>query len=102
MSEPYRANRSLPTGTVTFLFTDIEGSTRHWETQHVAMQQAPVHHDAIIRDTIEANAGYLVKTTGASSSANCPLMARHQSLWEDSAILAGKRTRNRHVSALLD
>src|ERR1700682_2157210 len=39
----------------------------------------------------------------ASSSASCPkLMARHQSLWEDRAILVGKRTGNRHVWALLD
>ena len=59
-----RADRLLPTGTVTFLFTDIEGSTRLWETQHAAMQQALAHHDAIMRDAIEANDGYLVKTTG--------------------------------------
>jgi len=38
-----RADRSLPTGTVTFLFTDIEGSTRLWETQHAAMQPALAH-----------------------------------------------------------
>ena len=50
-----RADRSLPTGTVTFLFTDIEGSTRLWETQHAAMQQALADHDAIICDAIEAN-----------------------------------------------
>ena len=57
-------DRVLPTGTVTFLFTDIEGSTRLWETQHAAMQLALAHHDAIMRDAIEANDGYLVKTTG--------------------------------------
>jgi predicted ATPase/class 3 adenylate cyclase len=54
----------FPTGTVTFLFTDIEGSTRLWETQRAAMQQALAHHDAIMRDAIESNDGYLVKTTG--------------------------------------
>ena len=58
-----------PTGTVTFLFTDIEGSTRLWETQHAAMQQALAHHDAILRDAIEANDGYLVKTTGDGAHA---------------------------------
>src|SRR6202158_4884008 len=59
-----RADRFLPSGTVTFLFTDIEGSTRLWETQRAAMQQALAHHDAIMRDAIESNDGYLVKTTG--------------------------------------
>jgi class 3 adenylate cyclase len=54
----------LPTGAVTFLFTDIEGSTRLWETQHAAMQRALARHDAILRDAIELNDGYLVKTTG--------------------------------------
>jgi predicted ATPase/class 3 adenylate cyclase/Tfp pilus assembly protein PilF len=59
-----RADRSPPSGTVTFLFTDIEGSTRLWETQHAAMQHALANHDSIIRDAIEANDGYLIKTTG--------------------------------------
>ena len=54
----------LPTGTVTFLFTDIEGSTRLWETQHATMVQALAHHDAIMREAIESNDGLLVKTTG--------------------------------------
>ena len=64
-----RADRFLPSGTVTFLFTDIEGSTRLWETQHAAMQQALAHHDAILRDAIEANDGYVVKTTGDGAHA---------------------------------
>ena len=63
------AGRFLPSGTVTFLFTDIEGSTRLWETQHAAMQQALAHHPAILRDAIEANDGYLVKTTGDGAHA---------------------------------
>ena len=58
-----RADRLLPTGTVTFLFTDIEGSTRLWATHRAAMQQALAHHDAIMRDAIESNDGYIVKTT---------------------------------------
>ena len=47
-----RAEFLLPTGTLTFLFTDIEGSTRLWETQHSAMQHALAVHDAIMRDAI--------------------------------------------------
>jgi predicted ATPase/class 3 adenylate cyclase len=64
-----RAERLLPTGTITFLFTDIEGSTRLWERHHAAMQQALAHHDAILRDAIESNDGYLVKTTGDGAHA---------------------------------
>ena len=39
----------LPTGTVTFLFTDIEGSTRLWEERPSAMRVALARHDAILR-----------------------------------------------------
>jgi predicted ATPase/class 3 adenylate cyclase len=53
-----------PTGTVTFLFTDIEGSTRRWETQPEAMDVALQRHDAILRETIERHGGYVFKTVG--------------------------------------
>jgi len=43
-----------PSGTVTFLFTDIEGSTRRWDAQPDAMQRALARHDAILR---ESNSG---------------------------------------------
>ncbi len=69
MSATIRHDRLLPTGTVTFLFTDIEGSTRLWETQHAAMQQALADHDAIMRKAIEANGGCIVKTTGDGAHA---------------------------------
>jgi predicted ATPase/class 3 adenylate cyclase len=54
----------LPSGTVTFLFTDLEGSTRLWEEQPGAMESALARHDEIIRDSIEAHQGHVVKTTG--------------------------------------
>jgi predicted ATPase/class 3 adenylate cyclase len=54
----------LPTGTVTFLFTDVEGSTRLWEELPEAMPGALARHDAILRDAIEAHGGFVVKTTG--------------------------------------
>ena len=41
---------ALPTGTVTFLFTDLEGSTRLWEEHPEAMQDALARHDAIVRE----------------------------------------------------
>ncbi|TMG93657.1 MAG: adenylate/guanylate cyclase domain-containing protein, partial [Betaproteobacteria bacterium] len=38
----------LPTGTVTLLFSDIEGSTRLWEAHAVAMRTALARHDALL------------------------------------------------------
>ncbi len=52
------------TRTFTFLFTDVEGSTRLWERFPDAMKAALSRHDAILRGAIEASAGHVVKTTG--------------------------------------
>jgi len=54
----------LPTGTVTFLFTDLEGSTRLWEEYPEAMPKALARHDEIMRHAVEAHGGHLVKMTG--------------------------------------
>src|ERR1700674_194749 len=54
----------LPSGTVTFLFTDLESSTRLWEQHPEAMRPALARHDAIMRDAIEGHDGVVVKTTG--------------------------------------
>ncbi len=54
----------LPTGTVTFLFTDLEGSTRLWEQLPDAMRGALARHDEILRDAVEKRGGVVVKTTG--------------------------------------
>src|SRR6187402_2924814 len=54
----------LPSGTVTFLFTDIEGSTALWEGQPEAMRVALARHDALIRAAIREHGGHVVKTTG--------------------------------------
>jgi predicted ATPase/class 3 adenylate cyclase len=59
----------LPTGTVTFLFTDVEGSTRLWEEYPEAMKAALARHDAILRDAITAHDGYVVKLTGDGAHA---------------------------------
>ena len=53
-----------PTGTVTFLFTDIEGSTTHWEHQPVAMEAALARHDAILGEAIARHGGTVFKTVG--------------------------------------
>jgi predicted ATPase/class 3 adenylate cyclase len=54
----------LPSGTVTFLFTDLEGSTRLWEQFPEGMREALARHDEILRNAIEAHDGAVVKTTG--------------------------------------
>src|SRR5439155_19509733 len=51
-------------GTVTFLFTDIEGSTRLWETHQAAMQAALPRHDALVRQSVAAHSGHVFKTGG--------------------------------------
>src|SRR5215218_7073236 len=63
---------ALPTGTVTFLFTDIEGSTRLWERDSSAMQQALARHDEVLRSAIKANGGFVFKTMGDAFCAAFP------------------------------
>ncbi|HEV8339255.1 MAG TPA: tetratricopeptide repeat protein [bacterium] len=54
----------LPTGTVTFLFTDIEGSTRLWEAHPDQMKGAVARHDTLLREAVEAHSGHIFKTVG--------------------------------------
>jgi len=53
-----------PASVTTFLFTDIEGSTRLWERQPDRMQAALARHDALAREAVESVRGLVVKTTG--------------------------------------
>jgi predicted ATPase/class 3 adenylate cyclase len=62
----------LPSGTITFLFTDIEGSTRRWEEEREAMSGALARHDALMRRTIEAHGGHVFKTVGDAFCAAFP------------------------------
>ena len=55
-----------PSGTVTFLFTDIESSTVRWEHHQSDMGRAVARHDEILREAIERHGGY-VDVTGFSS-----------------------------------
>ncbi len=48
------AGPRLPSGTVTFLFTDIEGSTRLWDRDHAAMAAVLACHDALLTTAITA------------------------------------------------
>ena len=55
---------AAPTGTITFLFTDIEGSTKKWERHPEAMRRLLGRHDAILREAFEAQGGLVFKTVG--------------------------------------
>ena len=61
MSAPPAA---APSGVVTFLFTDVEGSTRRWESDAEGMQLALAAHDEVLRGAIEGHGGWLFKHTG--------------------------------------
>jgi predicted ATPase len=55
---------AAPSGVVTFLFTDIEGSTRRWENDAETMRAALMAHDEVLRSSIEAHDGFLFSHTG--------------------------------------
>jgi class 3 adenylate cyclase len=55
---------AAPSGVVTFLFTDVEGSTRRWEADAEGMRAALAAHDEVLRGTIAAHGGLLFKHTG--------------------------------------
>jgi class 3 adenylate cyclase len=77
----------LPSGTVTFLFTDIEGSTERWEHDRAAMAEAVERHLALLRQAIETHGGVLFKVVGDAVQAAFP--AAPQAV---AAALAAQRT----------
>src|SRR6266540_5142860 len=72
---PTQAHPEARMGTLTFLFTDIAGSTRLWEQQPGAMKEAIERHDALLRQAMEASSGQVVKTTGDGMMAVFPSAA---------------------------
>lgn len=90
---------NLPTGTITFLFTDIEGSTKLWEQSPDAMRVALARHDTLMKNAIVQNEGYLVKTTGdgffaafatapaALAAAVAFQQALHNEVWSEEAVI---------------
>jgi class 3 adenylate cyclase len=60
---------ALPTGTVTFLFTDVEGSTRLLEEDPAAYRDAVRRHHALLRGVVEAHGGVVFETVGAAGYA---------------------------------
>jgi DNA-binding SARP family transcriptional activator/predicted ATPase len=82
----------LPTGTVTFLFTDIQGSTPLWEQKPQAMKASVAQHHALLRQAIEANGGTVFKIIGdefqaafdlASQGLSAALAGQHALLAQD-------------------
>jgi predicted ATPase/class 3 adenylate cyclase len=58
------SGQARPSGVVTFLFTDVEGSTRRWEADADGMRAALAAHDQVLRQAIETHGGLLFKHTG--------------------------------------
>src|SRR2546428_2445421 len=58
----------LRSGTITFLFTDIEGSTRLWEQHPEAMREALARHDELVTAGLERHGGLVVKSRGEGDS----------------------------------
>ena len=66
MSQPIRED--LPTGTITFLLTDIEGSTELWEQYPEVMRTALIRHDAIFDAAVDGHSGVHVRPRGEGDS----------------------------------
>src|SRR5580700_9356232 len=62
----------LPQGTVTFLFTDLEGSTRRWETHPEQMREALARHNAIVQAAVGSHGGAVFSTMGDGMAAVFP------------------------------
>ena len=100
--EPGSAGNIAPSGVVTFLFSDIEGSTVRWERDRVAMQEALRRHDAVMRAAIVENGGFVFKTIGdafcaafnrAGEALNAVLAAQNALGAEDFSAVGGVRVR---------
>jgi predicted ATPase/class 3 adenylate cyclase len=68
--EDERPGRGVPTGTVTFLFTDVEGSTEAWEADASVMEAALARHDEVVGGVIDEHGGYVFSTAGDSFAAS--------------------------------
>ncbi|MGV3722804.1 MAG: adenylate/guanylate cyclase domain-containing protein, partial [Actinomycetota bacterium] len=58
----------LPTGAITYFFTDIEGSTGLWERHPESMRRALVRHDELVASEVEAHGGMVVRSRGEGDS----------------------------------
>jgi predicted ATPase/class 3 adenylate cyclase len=91
MREPVRV-AGRPSGTITFLFTDVERSTRLWEERPEYMGPALARHDAIVRAAVEEAGGYVFSTAGDAFSAAFAAPSQAASAARDAQIaLASER-----------
>jgi len=79
---------ALPTGTITFLFTDVEGSTRLWETHPAAMRLVMARHDALLTAVVEQHDGVVVRPRGEGDSLFAVFVRASDAV---AAALAGQR-----------
>ncbi|MFL5871417.1 MAG: protein kinase domain-containing protein [Solirubrobacterales bacterium] len=59
---------TLPTGLITFCFSDVEGSTAMWDSDPAGMAEALVRHDELVAAHVEAHGGHLVESMGEGDS----------------------------------
>ena len=58
----------LPTGTITYLFTDVEGSTPLWQQHPLEMRNVMARHDSLLTSAVEVNGGTVVRPRGEGDS----------------------------------
>jgi len=79
---------SLPTGTLTFLFTDVEGSTRLWEAHPAVMRTVMARHDALLTEVFTQHDGVVVRPRGEGDSLFAVFVRASDAV---AAALAGQR-----------
>jgi len=67
-SDGFAQASELPTGLITYLFTDVEGSTLLWQQHPVEMRTVMARHDALLTSAVEANGGTVVRPRGEGDS----------------------------------
>jgi predicted ATPase/class 3 adenylate cyclase len=96
-AQPHEPSAVIPSGTITFVFTDIEGSTQRWDRNRAAMEHALRRHDAIVHRSIADHGGHVFKTIG---DAFCAAFSRPEEAI--AAMLAAQRALGAEDFAAVD
>jgi len=75
ISASQQAAAAAQSGTITFFFSDIEGSTRRWESDAAAMRRVLAQHDALMHHLLAEHGGRVFKTVGDGFYATFDLSA---------------------------